>query len=251
MATRLEQLPLRAILQRLTGVWMICVFFLALFGPLVTPFLYSAYFLGLHVLLFFNQFRTAFAAHETYHSSKSHSTTDWLLKYCQVTGMADGADPRHDLPFDSVSHVIVLPNYKEEMETLCETLDVLASHTRALTQYKVCLAMEESEAGAVAKAKALIHMYTDSFYEVTYTVHPIGLPGEIRGKSSNVAWATREMARRSGGLHRKHEHEVLTVMDADTCFAEDYFTALTFHYCVASPEQRKIMMFCPPTVFDR
>jgi hypothetical protein len=44
---------------------------------------------------------------------------------------------------------------------------------------------------------------------------------------------------------------VLTVMDADTCFAEDYFASVTYHYTVASPEQRKVMMFAPCTVFDR
>jgi hypothetical protein len=60
------------------------------------------------------------------------------------------------------------------------------------------------------------------------------------------------MAQKSGGgISGRHEHEILTIMDADTCFAEDYFTAVTYNYCVASPEQRKIMMFAPSTVFDR
>jgi hypothetical protein len=43
----------------------------------------------------------------------------------------------------------------------------------------------------------------------------------------------------------------MTVMDADTCFAADYFAACVFHYATASPEQRRIMMFAPTTVFDR
>lgn len=67
-----------------------------------------------------------------------HATTDWRQRYCEVAGTASlGDDLRHDLPFDMVDHIIILPNYKEEMDTLCETLDVLASHSMALTQYKV------------------------------------------------------------------------------------------------------------------
>lgn len=37
------------------------------------------------------------------------------------------------------------------METLCETLEVLASHKRAITQYSICLGMEETEQGCEQK----------------------------------------------------------------------------------------------------
>lgn len=40
-------------------------------------------------------------------------------------------------PDEPVIHAIVIPNYKEEMHTLKETLDVLASHSRAPTCYDV------------------------------------------------------------------------------------------------------------------
>jgi hypothetical protein len=170
-----------------------------------------------------------------------------LQKYCDETGTIDGMDTGHDLPFDTVLHVIIIPNYKEEMETLCETLDVLASHTKALTQYKICLAMEETESNSNQKALALRKLYGDFFYDVVHTSHPVGLEGEIRGKSSNVAWASNQMAKSSA----RHDHEIVTVIDADTCFSEDYFAAVTYHYCVASPEQRRIMMFAPSTIFNR
>jgi len=42
-----------------------------------------------------------------------------------------------DLATDRVIHAIVLPNYKEEMDTLRETLDVLASHPQARNCYDV------------------------------------------------------------------------------------------------------------------
>ncbi|KAJ3306197.1 hypothetical protein HDU76_004883 [Blyttiomyces sp. JEL0837] len=195
-----------------------------------------------------NMGRSAYGMYVSYHASVVQSTTDWTKKYCEETGTANGMDTRHDLPYDHIVHVIIVPNYKEDMETLCETLDILASHSRAMTQYKICMAMEESEQGAAEKGQTLMKMYINSFFDITYTIHPVGRPGEIRGKSSNVAWAACEMARRGGNYH---EHEIVTVMDADSAFAEDYFAAVTYHYAIASPAQRRIMMFAPCTVFDR
>jgi hypothetical protein len=246
------QLPLKSIFQRVPGIWLLCVLPFGFLGPIYLPLSFAAYYLALHILFFLNNTRSAYGMYVAYKSARLFSVTDWLQKYCDQTGTQDGSDPRHDMPYDSITHVIILPNYKEDMDTLCESLDVLASHRRALTQYRLCLAMEESEKGSIEKAEALIKLYTDSFFEITYTLHPIGRPGEIRGKSSNVAWAASEMARRySGGIPGRHSHEILTVMDADTCFAEDYFNSVAYYYCVASPEQRKIMMFAPSTVFDR
>ncbi|KNC97229.1 uncharacterized protein SPPG_07616 [Spizellomyces punctatus DAOM BR117] len=248
----LAQVPWKPIFQRLPGLWLLCMLPFAFLGPVYAPVLFGLYYFALHLAFLVNNARSAYGMYIAYTNAKLYSITDWLQKYCQETGTVDGNDTRHDLPFEQVIHVVILPNYKEEMDTLCETLDVLASHTRAVSQYKICLAMEESEKGSVEKAQTLMKMYADSFYEITYTVHPLGRPGEIRGKSSNVAWAASQMALRSGGgLAGRHEHEIITVMDADTCFAEDYFSAVTFHYTTASPEQRRIMMFAPCTVFDR
>lgn len=38
---------------------------------------------------------------------------------------------------DEVTHAIILPNYAEDIDTLRSTLDVLASHPRARSQYEV------------------------------------------------------------------------------------------------------------------
>jgi hypothetical protein len=45
--------------------------------------------------------------------------------------------------------------------------------------------------------------------------------------------------------------DILTVMDADTCFAQDYFSAISCHYACADKEDRPLMLFTPCTVFDR
>jgi len=66
-----------------------------------------------------------------------------------------------------------------------DTLDHLASHSRAKQQYFVCFAMEEREELSANKAQALIEKYKTSFLFMDYTVHQLQ-SFEQQGKSSNV-----------------------------------------------------------------
>lgn len=79
--------------------------------------------------------------------------------------------------------------------------------------------MEEKEQQAHEKAKKLMASFGNSFYAIHATFHPVGLPGEIAGKSSNVAYAAREIT----NLHRHELSEgnckvVITVMDGILLF---------------------------------
>ncbi|KAI8891787.1 hypothetical protein BC833DRAFT_613301 [Globomyces pollinis-pini] len=135
----LISLPWQAVFQRLPGCLVIAIIPFTIWGPIYTPFLFAFYFVTLHLLAAYQSIRTCYAVRTGYFQSIIHSTTNWLQKYCEDRGVLDGSDLRHDIPFDSVVHVIILPSYKEDLNTLCETLDILASHRRALTQYRVCL----------------------------------------------------------------------------------------------------------------
>jgi len=156
------------------------------------------------------------------------------------------------------------------MATLTQTLSILASHPLAKSTYKVCLAMEEREAGSRAKGDTLRTQYVDKFRDITVSIHPSGLPGEAPGKGSNVGWGARWLVEREflanaseyddddddeDRASRSHSSTIpdgiLTVMDADTAFASDYFLAAAVKYLLARPEQRERMMFVPPIIFDR
>jgi hypothetical protein len=63
--------------------------------------------------------------------------------YTSDDSLTSGSDIAITLPDqttteNSVVHAIILPNYMEELDTLRETLSVLASHARASQQYEVC-----------------------------------------------------------------------------------------------------------------
>ena len=137
VAQTLSIIHWKPLLQRLYGVWTIAFFVLCFFGPTYAPILFSVYFLWLHYFYVVNMIRTFYGAYKGYHMSVKQSKTDWVQRYCELAGVASPLDPRHDLPFSLVQHVIIIPSFKESLETLCDTLDTLASHEMALTQYKV------------------------------------------------------------------------------------------------------------------
>lgn len=84
-------------------------------------------------------------AHRRRGSSSSLSSSETLISekdgYSASSSDAGDSDPEFcldsDTARDKVVHAIVIPNYKEEMDTLRETLEVLASHTQARNTYDV------------------------------------------------------------------------------------------------------------------
>lgn len=60
---------------------------------------------------------------------------------------------------------------------------------------QIYLAMEEKEDKSAFKAQNLITTFSQSFYKMSYTVHPSNIPGEAQGKSSNESWAGTQACR--------------------------------------------------------
>jgi len=55
--------------------------------------------------------------------------------------------------------------------------------------------MEEKEEKSAFKAAALLNSFDRMFYNMSYTVHPAGLPDEAQGKSSNESWAAKQASK--------------------------------------------------------
>ncbi len=150
--------------------------------------------------------------------------TAWREHY-QKTAKKDA------LPWEAVHHVVIIPNYREPIHVLKRTLHHLAEQAEAPRCMTVVLAMEASEPNSAAKGQALVQEFADKFAHIFYTLHPQGLPGELAGKSSNIAWAgqwvKRELVDKNG---YKLEHILVTTMDADTLWHPRHFEALTYSF---------------------
>lgn len=147
------------------------------------------------------------------------------------------------LAWEAVLHVVLLPNYNEELIVLRQTLDKLALSPLAKTQVAVVLAMEARESGAAAKAAILQAEYAPKFWRVLATFHPIDLPGETKVKSANEAWASREVKRILAEDKERNfvfDHVIVTASDADTQLHPQYLNCLTCMFATNSDRHRRI-----------
>lgn len=82
--------------------------------------------------------------------------------------------------------------------------------------------MEASELNYEVKAESLTEYFKDSFLQFIVTAHPSDIPGEARGKGSNVAYAARHGCAQmlQHGIDRRRV--ILTVSDSDSSIPELY-----------------------------
>ncbi|KAH8675707.1 glycosyl transferase family group 2-domain-containing protein [Xylariales sp. PMI_506] len=187
---------------------------------------------------------TSLSSSETLTSSRDESTTSSEAGDLDIEPYADS----DSTSIDNVIHVVIIPNYKEEVDTLRETLEVLASHPQARYSYDVYLGMEQREHNAEVKAMNLIQEFAKKFRSIDFTLHPSDIPGEAPGKGSNCAWAARKLSERYPMSARKDV--IITGIDADSHLSSNYFALLTNMH-VSHPETASTTLYSAPIIFDR
>lgn len=148
--------------------------------------------------------------------------TDWHERYQQTSSP-------NCLPWGSVYHLIMIPNYNEPLSILAQTLQNLIKCDMS-ERFIVVLAMEERDETHRQKADALTAQFSAHFAEFFVTVHPRDIPGEIAAKSPNLTWAVRSVTPQLTQAGYDPDHIVLTTMDADTLWHKKHFSALTYHF---------------------
>jgi hypothetical protein len=61
-------------------------------------------------------------------------------------------------------------------------------------------------------------------------MHPVGIPGEIRGKGPNITWAGRIAEKELEKRHLAPEDVIVTTLDADSRVDKNYFANITWTY---------------------
>ncbi|MCU0479766.1 MAG: glycosyltransferase family 2 protein [Anaerolineae bacterium] len=175
---------------------------------------------------------------------KRAQNIDWRTKYAHLR-RADS------LAWSDVLHVLVIPNYKEDYQVLHDTLSRIAESPLAKTNVCVVLGMEEREQGASAKAESLMIAFESRFLHIITTFHPKDIPGEVAGKSSNEAWATREAYNTLViGHGYDMDNMVITIMDADSLIHPRYLEAVTCHFATTPAQNRYNEMWQAPIRYD-
>ena len=185
----------------------------------------------------------------------------WLWRSCEFTaglviGLAqlhlsqrrDWAADGSQLPgYERLHHVVIVPTFKESDEVLSETLTCLARQTAPAARITVVMAFEDRDPHAPARAARLSRRFARRFGHWLITTHP-DLPGEVKGKSSNLAWAARRVAEELIGTGVLDARNLLvTVCDADSRMDRQYLAALG-HQVLSHPDGR-LHIYQPAILF--
>jgi cellulose synthase/poly-beta-1,6-N-acetylglucosamine synthase-like glycosyltransferase len=129
--------------------------------------------------------------------------------------------------YKDMHHVIVIPTYKESIEKLQVCIDSIAAQTFPTKRIHVFVAMEEREEEAPQKAELLRKAYKGVFGTLDFTFH-VDREGEVKGKSSNEAFAGYE-AERILVKEKKLDMDYMTIssVDADSIFDHQHFAYIS------------------------
>ncbi len=203
------------IIPPLTAIVLVTLPF---WGSILFPF-YLAYF-----IIFFDVYWlyksvnlaiTSWIAAKKIHQAEKK---DWLSEAKKLTD------------FNKVTHLIIIPSYKESREKLKLTLDSLKNQTFPRERLYVYLALEKREEGVVEKVRKLMEEYGNVFGGFYYTLHP-DLPHEVKGKSSNQAFAA-DAAYKEIIVKRKINinHMTVSSVDADVLYDKQFYSYLTHSF---------------------
>ncbi|MEK7155054.1 MAG: glycosyltransferase family 2 protein [Patescibacteria group bacterium] len=159
------------------------------------------------------------AAVLSYFKIQASERLDWMK---EVVGFGD---------WKKVRHVILIMVANEPLETYKKTLEALVQQTFPLKQIAVVMATEGRYPNGAIECEKLRKILGHKFGAYIVSGHPADIVGEIKGKSSNEAWAAKEakhilVDEKGWGI----KYMTITSNDADAILHKQYFAYLTFKF---------------------
>jgi len=204
--------------------WFLILF--PVWGSFLIPAAVAYFILFFDVYWFYKSFSLAITAFIASRKIKEAEKMDWLKKTKTLEN------------FEKVTHIAIIPNYKETLAKLRETVESIANQTFPAKRIYVVLAMEDREVEARERAKKLIEEFGSKFGGIFATYHP-DIEGEVKGKSSNEAFAgkaTYEKLVATGVIDI--DYATISSVDADSIFDKQYFSYLSYKF-LTDPERFK------------
>jgi len=133
------------------------------------------------------------------------------------------------LPWRKIHHIILIPTYKEPLEILTRTLTFLAEQEFPSKQISICLATEDRDSEVEEKIQILKEAFGAQFENFWITSHSLN-PNEVAGKSSNLAFAAKEVLREIEKAGYDKDFITATSCDADVSMHPKYFALLTYQF---------------------
>jgi len=166
------------------------------------------------VFWFYKSFTLAFYAIQSFIKMNAHVKIDWLAL-------------ARTLPhFDDVYHVLIIPEFHEPIHILRRTLTSLTKQDFPKHKLMVVLGTEAKDPDARKTASVLTREFGSLFGKFFVTRHVLK-PGEVAGKSSNMAWAAKHVVAKLKSWGVSLPYTTVTSCDADALLHPKYFSYLT------------------------
>lgn len=208
----------RRSLELVPGLFSWTLILSPIWGSLFIPQVIVYFILFFDVYWFYRSFSLAATAYIASKKIRLAESIDWRKRSTVLRN------------FPKVTHIVIIPNYKESVAKLRSCLASLATQTFPAQRLFVMLAMEERESDGKEKADVLAKEFAGTFGRLYVTYHP-DIEGEVKGKSSNQAFAARVA---NAALIEKRivdeRFATISSADADSTFDRQYFAYLTYKF---------------------
>ncbi len=129
-----------------------------------------------------------------------------------------------------LKHFILIPNYKEHLHKLEETIgELIKNDYPNKTGLYLILAFEKREQEAVIKSQTITKKYQKYFKEIISYYHPLKADEEP-GKASNQTYAAKIVDDYVMENNIDRKNVLITICDADSKLPKNYFSYLSFEY---------------------
>ncbi len=129
-----------------------------------------------------------------------------------------------------VIHVVILANYKEQMDILDPSLDSIVSANYPKDKIIVVLAGEYAASDVFEENKRQVKSkYSGKFKDLLFTLHRLE-GDEVAGKGSNLHSSAQQIKVYLDDNHIDYKKVIVSAFDADTRVSENYFGRLTYEY---------------------
>lgn len=225
----------RRLLEFVPGVVSLTLITFPAWGSLFIPQIVAYFIIAFDVYWLYKSITLSVITTLSHLRMRASMAHDWL------------ADLKKLPDAQKIHHIIIIPTYKEPLETLRTTLTYLKNQDYPGKRLHVVLGGEVREETFTDKALTLQEEFQGSFGHLWATHHP-DIAGEVKGKSSNEAFAAKyakaELVDKEGV---PIENITISSVDADARFHEKYFSALTYEFLTR--ENRNLLFFEPVLLY--
>lgn len=203
----------------LPGVLVWTIFFFLIIISWLNPFV--AAIIGIAFIVYWVLRIIYFSFHllTSFKILKKNEKIDWLEKIKRIKN------------WDNIYHLVIVPAYREPFPIIKETINSLLNSDYPKEKMIVVLSCEEKNNESETIGRDIEKQFAGKFFKFLFTVHPKNLPGEIPGKGSNDAWATKTAKEKIiDPLSIPYKNIIVSSLDADTKVFEKYFSYLTFEF---------------------